>query len=211
MSVNIFDGTNLTPIAGKTVPAPTPDYVDEQYSSSKTYSKGMTCISGNVRYRYKNSTATSGHRPPDTTYWEVLSVSDQTNVCGKWTLLGTYKGTTSLNSYQVLPTQTLSNITVTDIINNYKAIAIVFLNYSSAQDGNDGYMPIASAIFPTDLVYYLPPRNNYAALYGWHISANAPCLIQVTFGSNNVVSVDTQVRTSTSTTYKVGFAIYGIK
>lgn len=77
MSVNIYDGTNLTPIAGKTVPAPTPDYVDEQYNSATTYSKGMTCISGNVRYRYKNSTATSGHRPPDTTYWEVWSVSDQ--------------------------------------------------------------------------------------------------------------------------------------
>lgn len=77
MSVNIYDGTNLIPIAGKTVPAPTPDYVDAQYSSSTTYSKGDTCISGNVRYRYKNSTATSGHRPPDTTYWEVLSVADE--------------------------------------------------------------------------------------------------------------------------------------
>lgn len=79
MSVNIYDGTNLTPIAGKTVPAPTPDYVDEQFNPSTTYSKGMTCIEGNVRYRYKNSTATSGHRPPDTTYWEVLSVASQIN------------------------------------------------------------------------------------------------------------------------------------
>lgn len=65
------------------VTLPTPDYVDEQYNNSTTYSKGMTCIEGNVRYRYKNSTATSGHRPPDTTYWEVLSVSSQM----EWTLL----------------------------------------------------------------------------------------------------------------------------
>lgn len=77
MSVNIVQNGTLIPIAGKTVPAPTPDYVDEQFDSSKTYSKGMTCIEGNVRYRYKNSTATSGHRPPDATYWEVLSVSDE--------------------------------------------------------------------------------------------------------------------------------------
>jgi len=55
----------------------TPDYVDEQYSSSTTYSKGMTCISGNVRYRYINSTASSGHQPPNVTYWEVLSVASQ--------------------------------------------------------------------------------------------------------------------------------------
>lgn len=59
------------------VTLPTPDYVDEQFNPSTTYSKGMTCIEGNVRYRYKNSTATSGHRPPDATYWEVLSVSDE--------------------------------------------------------------------------------------------------------------------------------------
>ena len=64
----------------KTVVTPlTPDYVDEQFNPSTTYSKGMTCIEGNVRYRYKNSTATSGHRPPDTTYWEVLSVATELN------------------------------------------------------------------------------------------------------------------------------------
>ena len=75
-----FEGLNVSDDSGNdktVVAAPTPDYVDAQYSSSTTYSKGMTCIEGNVRYRYKNSTATSGHRPPDTTYWEVLSVSDQ--------------------------------------------------------------------------------------------------------------------------------------
>lgn len=79
MSVNIVQNGELLPIAGKTVPMPTPDYVDEQYNPSTTYSKGMTCIEGNVRYRYKNSTATSGHRPPNTTYWEVLSVADELN------------------------------------------------------------------------------------------------------------------------------------
>lgn len=59
------------------VTLPSPDYVDEQFNPSTTYSLGMTCIEGNVRYRYKNSTATSGHRPPDTTYWEVFSVTDE--------------------------------------------------------------------------------------------------------------------------------------
>lgn len=79
MSVNIYDGTNLTPIAGKTVPMPTPDYVDAQYNSTTTYTKGMTCISGNKRYRYINSTASSGHQPPNATYWEVYSVADELN------------------------------------------------------------------------------------------------------------------------------------
>lgn len=75
-----FSGLNVTDdsVNDKTVVTlPTPDYVDEQFNPSTTYSKGMTCIEGNVRYRYKNSTATSGHRPPNTTYWEVLSVSDE--------------------------------------------------------------------------------------------------------------------------------------
>ena len=83
MSVNIYQNGTLTPIAGKTVPMPTPDYVDEQYNSTTTYSKGMTCISGNKRYRYINSTASSGHQPPNATYWEELSVSSQM----EWTLL----------------------------------------------------------------------------------------------------------------------------
>lgn len=75
-----FSGLNVTDdsVNDKTVVTlPTPDYVDAQYSSSTTYSKGMTCIEGNVRYRYKNSTATSGHQPPNATYWEVLSVADE--------------------------------------------------------------------------------------------------------------------------------------
>lgn len=70
------------------LPAPlAPDYVDEQFNSSKIYSKGMTCIEGNVRYRYKNSTATSGHRPPDTTYWEVLSVASELQAIGNKLIL----------------------------------------------------------------------------------------------------------------------------
>ena len=70
----------------KTVVTPlTPDYVDEQFNPSTTYSKGMTCIEGNVRYRYKNSTATSGHRPPNATYWEVLSVAEELNALDTYT------------------------------------------------------------------------------------------------------------------------------
>lgn len=75
-----FDGLNVTDDSGNdktVVTAPKPDYVDAQYSSSTTYSKGMTCISGNKRYRYINSTASSGHTPPNATYWEVYSVTDQ--------------------------------------------------------------------------------------------------------------------------------------
>ena len=75
-----FEGMGVTDDStnDKTVVTPpTPDYVDEQYSSSTTYSKGDTCISGNVRYRYINSTASSGHQPPNATYWEVLSVADE--------------------------------------------------------------------------------------------------------------------------------------
>ena len=83
MSVNIYDGTNLTPIAGKTVPAPTPDYVDAPYNSTTIYIKGMTCISGNKRYRYINSNATSGHQPPDATYWVEESVASEVKDRGK--------------------------------------------------------------------------------------------------------------------------------
>ena len=77
-----FDGLNVSDDSGNdktVVTAPTPDYVDAQYNSITTYSKGMTCISGNKRYRYINSTASSGHQPPNATYWEVCSVSDQLN------------------------------------------------------------------------------------------------------------------------------------
>lgn len=70
------DGTNSKTV----VEAPTPDYVDEQYSSSKTYTIGQTCIYGNKRYRYINSNATSGNQPPNATYWvEESVVSEITN------------------------------------------------------------------------------------------------------------------------------------
>ena len=62
----------------KTVVTPlTPDYVDAQYNNTTQYSKGMTCISGNKRYRYINNTASSGHTPPNATYWEELSVAEE--------------------------------------------------------------------------------------------------------------------------------------
>ena len=85
------DGNN-----SKTVVTPlTPDYVDAPYNSTTTYTKGMTCISENKRYRYINSNATSGHQPPDATYWGEESVGTQANnacsysssevAIGKWT------------------------------------------------------------------------------------------------------------------------------
>lgn len=79
MSVNIYDGTNLTPIAGKTVPVPTPDYVDIQYNPSTTWTTGMTCISGNKRYKCKANNTGSQYAPPNTTYWEELSVAYELN------------------------------------------------------------------------------------------------------------------------------------
>lgn len=90
MSVNIYQNGTLTPIAGKTVPMPTPDYVDEQFNPATTYSKGMTCISGNKRYRYINSTASSGHQPPNATYWEVYSVANE--LSKEWKYLGEMTG-----------------------------------------------------------------------------------------------------------------------
>lgn len=94
----------------------TPDYVDEQYNNSTTYSKGMTCISGNKRYRYINSTASSGHQPPNATYWEVFSVTDELN---GWTLLGKITTTTD---YLTLPSSFKEMCAVCLFQNNYSSI-----------------------------------------------------------------------------------------
>lgn len=75
-----FEGMGVTDdsVNDKTVVTlPTPDYVDAQYDPNHYYVKGETCISGNVRYRYKSSTSTKGNMPPNATYWEVLSVASQ--------------------------------------------------------------------------------------------------------------------------------------
>lgn len=77
-----FSGMSVTDDSGnsKTVVTPlTPDYVDAQYNSTTTYTKGMTCISGNKRYRWINSAASTvpAPVPPNATYWVEESVSDQ--------------------------------------------------------------------------------------------------------------------------------------
>ena len=69
-----FEGMGVTDDStnDKTVVTiPTPDYVDEQFNPSTTYSKGMTCIYGNKRYRSIYSGNNQGHTPPNATYWEV--------------------------------------------------------------------------------------------------------------------------------------------
>lgn len=84
-----FSGLNVTDDSGNdktVVTLPTPDYVDAQYNSSTTYSKGMTCISGNKRYEYINSTASSGHTPPNATYWSEKSVASEIS---KWEYIKT--------------------------------------------------------------------------------------------------------------------------
>ena len=77
-----FSGLNVTNDSGNNktvVTAPTPDYVDAPYNSTTTYTKGMTCISGNKRYRWINSAASTvpAPVPPNATYWEELSVAEE--------------------------------------------------------------------------------------------------------------------------------------
>ena len=77
MSVNIYDSSTgiLTPVAGLTVPAPTPDYVDVQFNSATQYAAGNSFIYGNKRYKVK--TACINVTPPNSTYYEELSVADE--------------------------------------------------------------------------------------------------------------------------------------
>lgn len=75
-----FVGLNVTDDSGNdktVVTAPTPDYVDIQYTSSASWIKGQTCISGNKRYRCKVNNTGSQYAPPNTTYWEELSVAEE--------------------------------------------------------------------------------------------------------------------------------------
>ena len=78
-----FEGMGVTDDStnDKTVVTlPTPDYVDVQYSPSTSWKKGMTCISGNKRYRCKVNNTGIQYAPPNATYWEVLSVADEIKV-----------------------------------------------------------------------------------------------------------------------------------
>lgn len=209
-----FDGLNVSDDSGNdktVVTAPNPDYVDAQYSSSKTYSKGMTCISGNKRYRYINSTVSSRHQPPNTTYWEVLSVADQ--LSEREVEILKFTGTTSLSSgYQRLATKTIGE-TWTQLRNKYRYILIMALRYSAAQTSAEygQFYPHSSALFPTD-----KRTNNNGANYVSfsHLADYANLkggVIQLGWSSNDNVGVDYVIMDSSSTTYQVGYAIYGIK
>lgn len=154
------------------VTLPTPDYVDAQYSSSTTYSKGMTCIEGNLRYRYKNSTATSGHRPPDTTYWEVFSVASEIKNPPETLLWDSgwlqksnftwqsdrlrYYYTTSISLLSSYPEgfgKLWLKITVKDSSNTYRQILVAPLYYNSADgEGKDHYI-VGSATALSSLVW----------------------------------------------------------
>lgn len=86
-----FEGMGVTDDStnDRTVVTPlTPDYVDAQYSSTTTYTKGMTCISGNKRYRSIYNGNNVNHTPPNATYWEECSVADEFNYIYKYTADG---------------------------------------------------------------------------------------------------------------------------
>ena len=164
MSVNFYDwGTDkLNPTAGLTVPAPTPDYVDEQYSSSKTYSKGMTCISGNVRYRYKNSTASSGHTPPNATYWEVCSVANQLNNIGLKVVTKTYNCKCDGNARSLASYLGLTKSEYNTII----AEGYVYINMYYE-------IPVSPEVFNFPYQHYFANNGDYAPAVGVDIAYNA--------------------------------------
>jgi hypothetical protein len=79
MSVNIYDGTNLTPIAGKTVPftyTPAPQsMIGDEWVSGQSYAVGDYRIDGNVLYKCKTAhTSSASNRPPYASYWTAVSV-----------------------------------------------------------------------------------------------------------------------------------------
>lgn len=53
----------------------TQDIVSDAWSSSKTYTAGEYCISGNKLY--KCLVANTGTQPPDTTYWEEMTCAEE--------------------------------------------------------------------------------------------------------------------------------------
>lgn len=137
-----FDGLNVSDDSGNdktVVAAPTPDYVDAQYNSTTTYSKGMTCIYGNKRYRSIYSGNNKGHTPPNATYWEEFSVSSQLG--GRWDLIAqtsvTGTNTTSMEQNIAYPNINLSNY-------NYKELLLKVSYYKSS----DGYSNQGSIIAP---------------------------------------------------------------
>lgn len=92
MSVNIYDGTNLIPIAGKTVPMPyTPapqSMIGDAWITSHAYAVGDYCIDGNVLYRCKTAhTSTASKRPPYASYWTAVPVASQLGGGAGWNKL----------------------------------------------------------------------------------------------------------------------------
>jgi len=160
-----FVGLNVTDDSGNdktVVTAPTPDYADAQYSSSTTYSKGMTCIEGNVRYRYKNSTATSGHQPPNATYWEVLSVADGLK---KGTLLQEVTSTTFSDGFAKLY-NIISNLSQAEVDRTYIEFARGAVYRFVKRDGT-WYEYVSDWIYDSSTMYkaYAKIESSSSAKY----------------------------------------------
>lgn len=210
-----FSGLNVTDDSANdktVVTLPTPDYVDEQFNPSTTYSKGMTCIEGNIRYRYKNSTATSGHRPPDTTYWEVYSVAEEIKKSTEFVEIAGNRGTTTYNnSRQTLgSTQLSSSITFDYLRNNYKELMLVYFTNSTAQATEEGYIPIASNIIPLNYYNNHSISNNaYFDLFAYDNVATAHAYVILQFMSpTGQIQVSAGIFNDTQTTYKIGWKLY---
>lgn len=131
---------------------------------------------------------------------------------GAWEKIAEYKGTTSLSdNAQRLPTQTLSSITLSSLKNTYKEICLIYLSNSPAQIPNNGYYPVTSLMIPTNEISVSSTGyNNYIALHGMDIIVNAGFSLQISDSGDSCV-VDIAIKSSTSTTYKRGWSLYGKK
>lgn len=124
-----------------------------------------------------------------------------------------FTGTTSLSDgYQRLPSKTI-NQTWAQIRNTYRYIMIVQLEYGSAQTSAEfgNYFPASSIIIPTD-IRSASSGSNYV-LNNTIVNSYTKTIgrIQLSWWINNNITVDYTVLDNTSTTYQVGYAIYGIK
>jgi hypothetical protein len=131
-----FSGLNVTDDSANdktVVTLPTPDYVDAQYNPSTSWKKGMTCISGNKRYRCKVNNTGSQYAPPNATYWEVLSVTSQLNE--------------PLTSLEKMLTQSTNELVAIDSVHGleYKTVTIANTTagvYNNVALGSAGYVAI---------------------------------------------------------------------
>ena len=142
MSVNIYDGTNLTPIAGKTVPMPyTPapqSMIGDAWVTSHAYAVGDYCIDGNVLYKCKTAhTSSAGYRPPYASYWDAVSVA------------GVLMGGIDLSLFEdyanyTKPSAVGSRFSSNDMTGGYKIVGdnvyvyiVVFITKSAFGSGNN--------------------------------------------------------------------------